>query len=136
MVDSVKVSPTTVSLVLNNRGRIRDGTRHRVRAAAKTLGYRPRRALKMSDKEATRYQIAIVYPATLRYPDGTIGAPQSLFLSGIHQELKVYDQFLESVVTLPGLWVVVVAGSVEQVGGLASRFSRSITLTCPTRCGQ
>lgn len=85
---SANVSPSTVSLVLNDRGNVREQTRQRVREAMASLNYQPRRSSRDSDNQTKRYRITILYPGDATTRDGSVSEPHALALPAIHHQLR------------------------------------------------
>lgn len=85
IADEANVSPATVSLVLNSKGRVSDRTRREVLAVSDRLGYRRRAPGRPLERTAT-WNVAVVY-ARRTINDGALTVLAQTWINSIRQSL-------------------------------------------------
>lgn len=92
VAEEANVSPSTVSLVVNGRGRISSETRDRVVAVMERLGYSPRGAGRPLAASRT-HRIGIVYPARV-ITHGVLSHLTRAWINGIRSSLEEAGEHL------------------------------------------
>ncbi|MFA9478844.1 LacI family DNA-binding transcriptional regulator [Phycisphaerales bacterium AB-hyl4] len=90
IAQQAKVSPSTVSLAINNRKGVKPETRRRIKQLASELGYRFRQldGENGSSDAIPAATIGVVYPASSLRRDGTLSDLQAKYLFSIRKQLK------------------------------------------------
>ena len=79
---AARVSPSTVSLVLNGRGRVRPQTRERIKSVAHQLGYHPQTVGRPALKQTPAANIAVLYsPRAVNH--GRLSVLTAAWLEGV-----------------------------------------------------